>query len=324
MIVREVPWLLPLARWCGAGFLAWYALASIRRALRTAAAQGLAAGPGDAGERPAPVVRRTLALTWLNPHVYLDTVVLLGSIAAVHGSDGRWWFGGGRGTGQHRLVLRARLRRPAAGSAAGDAAGLASAGPDSRHHHAGDRGQTGAGDVLAMRQQANPGRSPPNRHRERLRARHRRSTRPRRASNLCLDLRRRLPARAYTAIAVALAVLPITAPRRRRAPYSCGPTTRGENHASPSRCSSAPRVAAELDRLVPSARSADEPTSRPRRPGTDWSGRFPLSQGIGETERAGCGDDSDVHGEDGVADSWARTNNRTRLLSPRCRAGAEW
>ena len=95
MIVREVPWLLPLARWCGAGLLAWYALASIRRALRTAAAQGLAAGPGDAGERPAPVVRRTLALTWLNPHVYLDTVVLLGSIAAVHGSDGRWWFGGG-------------------------------------------------------------------------------------------------------------------------------------------------------------------------------------------------------------------------------------
>jgi L-lysine exporter family protein LysE/ArgO len=36
-----------------------------------------------------------LALTWLNPHVYLDTVVMLGSIAHQHGSDGRWWFGGG-------------------------------------------------------------------------------------------------------------------------------------------------------------------------------------------------------------------------------------
>jgi L-lysine exporter family protein LysE/ArgO len=33
-----------------------------------------------------------LALTWLNPHVYLDTVVLLGSIANTHGPSGRWWF----------------------------------------------------------------------------------------------------------------------------------------------------------------------------------------------------------------------------------------
>ncbi len=33
-----------------------------------------------------------LALTWLNPHVYLDTVLLLGSIAQQHGTDGRWWF----------------------------------------------------------------------------------------------------------------------------------------------------------------------------------------------------------------------------------------
>ena len=38
------------------------------------------------------VVRRIMALTWLNPHVYLDTVVLLGSIANAHGSPGRWWF----------------------------------------------------------------------------------------------------------------------------------------------------------------------------------------------------------------------------------------
>ena len=35
-----------------------------------------------------------VALTWLNPHVYLDTVLLLGSIANQHG-DGRWWFGAG-------------------------------------------------------------------------------------------------------------------------------------------------------------------------------------------------------------------------------------
>ncbi|HKT57215.1 MAG TPA: LysE family transporter, partial [Microbacterium sp.] len=38
-----------------------------------------------------PVLATCLALTWLNPHVYLDTVFLLGSIASTHGPD-RWWF----------------------------------------------------------------------------------------------------------------------------------------------------------------------------------------------------------------------------------------
>ena len=38
-----------------------------------------------------------VALTWLNPHVYLDTVLLLGSIANQHGGDGRWWFAAGAG-----------------------------------------------------------------------------------------------------------------------------------------------------------------------------------------------------------------------------------
>lgn len=44
--------------------------------------------------RLAPVILTTLALTWLNPHVYLDTVLMLGSIAATHG-DGRWLFAAG-------------------------------------------------------------------------------------------------------------------------------------------------------------------------------------------------------------------------------------
>ncbi len=36
-----------------------------------------------------------LAFTLLNPHVYLDTVILLGSLAAQRGEQGRWVFGGG-------------------------------------------------------------------------------------------------------------------------------------------------------------------------------------------------------------------------------------
>lgn len=52
--------------------------------------------------RPAPrtgllaAVLTCLALTWLNPHVYLDTVFLLGSVANTHG-DGRWAFAVGAG-----------------------------------------------------------------------------------------------------------------------------------------------------------------------------------------------------------------------------------
>ena len=63
-----------------------------------------------------------LALTWLNPHVYLDTVVLLGSVAAAHG-DARWWFGLGAvcgsvlwfaGLGYGARLLRKPFARPSA------------------------------------------------------------------------------------------------------------------------------------------------------------------------------------------------------------------
>jgi L-lysine exporter family protein LysE/ArgO len=43
------------------------------------------------------VVTTSVVLTWLNPHVYLDTVLLLGSLAASHGPGGQWWFAVGAG-----------------------------------------------------------------------------------------------------------------------------------------------------------------------------------------------------------------------------------
>jgi L-lysine exporter family protein LysE/ArgO len=64
----------------GAAFLAWYGARSLLAAWR--GGEMLDAGQ-DAGKRPLlPVLTTVLALTWLNPHVYLDTVVLLGSISA--------------------------------------------------------------------------------------------------------------------------------------------------------------------------------------------------------------------------------------------------
>ena len=89
VIVQHAGWALVAVRWFGVAFLAWYGLSSAWRARRPASS--LSAARDDAGHGPA-VVRRAVALTWLNPHVYLDTVVLLGSIANAHGTPGRWWF----------------------------------------------------------------------------------------------------------------------------------------------------------------------------------------------------------------------------------------
>jgi L-lysine exporter family protein LysE/ArgO len=96
-IVDRAGWVIDVVRWLGVAFLLWYAAGSLRRAFRAESlhADGAAAARAE-GRRT--VVGRAVALTWLNPHVYLDTVLLIGSIAATHSSladevlDGRWWF----------------------------------------------------------------------------------------------------------------------------------------------------------------------------------------------------------------------------------------
>jgi len=88
-VVHYAAWAVVVARWLGVAFLCWYGLRTAWQALRPAA---LAGRPAEASPPRFAVVRRAMALTWLNPHVYLDTVVLLGSIASTHGPSGRWWF----------------------------------------------------------------------------------------------------------------------------------------------------------------------------------------------------------------------------------------
>jgi L-lysine exporter family protein LysE/ArgO len=92
-VVQHAGWALAVVRWFGVAFLAWYGLSSAWRARR---GDALRAAPDDPRSRHA-VVRQTLAFTWLNPNVYLDTVVLIGSIANAHGPSGRWWFAAGAG-----------------------------------------------------------------------------------------------------------------------------------------------------------------------------------------------------------------------------------
>ena len=78
---------LAIVRWAGAAFLGVMAVMAAARALR--GAQALRPAEDGAGSRAA-AVGACLAFTFLNPHVYLD-MVLLGSLAGRHG-DGRWAF----------------------------------------------------------------------------------------------------------------------------------------------------------------------------------------------------------------------------------------
>jgi L-lysine exporter family protein LysE/ArgO len=72
----------------GLAYLAWFGVSALRRALRPNGAvldAGTASGtPSSAGEvqRTVPIVLMTLAFTWLNPHVYLDTFLLIGTAGA--------------------------------------------------------------------------------------------------------------------------------------------------------------------------------------------------------------------------------------------------
>ncbi len=110
--LSRLPWLIPVVCFAGAAFLLWYGTLAARRALRPSALVLDAAG---ARAGLAATVGTCLALTWLNPHVYLDTVVLLGSMAATHGEN-RWLFATGAGVASTLwftgLGYGARLLRP--------------------------------------------------------------------------------------------------------------------------------------------------------------------------------------------------------------------
>jgi L-lysine exporter family protein LysE/ArgO len=79
----------------GAVVLLAYAALSVRRAVRSAESTAV---PAPSRQDRAAVVAACLAFTWLNPAVYLDTLVLLGSVAQAHAGR-QWWFGGGAALG---------------------------------------------------------------------------------------------------------------------------------------------------------------------------------------------------------------------------------
>jgi L-lysine exporter family protein LysE/ArgO len=111
-LVSRVPEVIRVVCFAGAAFLLVYGCMAARRVLRPAALL-----PDSASSQAglAVTVTTCLALTWLNPHVYLDTVVLLGSLAGTY-DDRRWWFAAGAALGSAiwfiGLGYGARLLRP--------------------------------------------------------------------------------------------------------------------------------------------------------------------------------------------------------------------
>nr|WP_241740095.1 MULTISPECIES: LysE/ArgO family amino acid transporter [Microbacterium] len=94
LVLHTAPWAIDVVRWAGALFLAGYAVLAARRAMRPTGSALTVVAETATATTAAAVILTCLALTWLNPHVYLDTVFLLGSVASTHG-DARWWFAAG-------------------------------------------------------------------------------------------------------------------------------------------------------------------------------------------------------------------------------------
>ncbi|WP_030190570.1 LysE/ArgO family amino acid transporter [Streptomyces violaceorubidus] len=88
-VVVAWPGALRAVGWIGGAFLLCYGALAARRVFRPS---GALRADGDAAGSRRRAVLTCLALTWLNPHVYLDTVFLLGSVAADRGPL-RWTFG---------------------------------------------------------------------------------------------------------------------------------------------------------------------------------------------------------------------------------------
>lgn len=89
-LLSQSPTLMGVARWGGSAFLLWYASQALRRAWQP---QSLEQN-GQAGPRSRrAVLLAALAVTLLNPHVYIDTVLLIGSLGAQQPVPGAYALG---------------------------------------------------------------------------------------------------------------------------------------------------------------------------------------------------------------------------------------
>ncbi len=89
-IIQGLPVLLEVVRWFGVAYLTWFGIKSVRSAFKSEVMDT----SGTQTSSMKKVIASVLGFTLLNPHVYLDTVILLGSISNQF-ADNRWMFGFG-------------------------------------------------------------------------------------------------------------------------------------------------------------------------------------------------------------------------------------
>lgn len=118
-LVAQSPWLVRVVTIGGAIFLFGYSALAFRRAARPDALKAAKTGETDLGA----AIAACLAFTFLNPHVYLDTVLLVGSVSAAHAGAARLAFGVGAvmasfawffGLGYGARLLQPLFARPSA------------------------------------------------------------------------------------------------------------------------------------------------------------------------------------------------------------------
>ena len=98
-LITSFPILTSLAAWAGAGFLLFYGFLAFRSARQTQSLQVEIQPDGQISTQgPKAITLFTLAVSLLNPHVYLDTIVLVGGIAAQYPTTQRIFFALGAGS----------------------------------------------------------------------------------------------------------------------------------------------------------------------------------------------------------------------------------
>ncbi|RNE48357.1 LysE/ArgO family amino acid transporter [Corynebacterium alimapuense] len=118
VLVAKAPLVLVVLKWAGVAYLAWFSLAALKDAARAHQREGSTAiessepQSADLGTGSTAIATRqdtkvvpqrswvrpmwqAIALTWLNPAAYLDSLVMIGGIASQYGEQGRWLFTGG-------------------------------------------------------------------------------------------------------------------------------------------------------------------------------------------------------------------------------------
>lgn len=94
LVVQKFPAVLEVFRYAGALFLLCYGISALMRSVKNT---GSLQAASDSGQTLKGAVAACLAFTFLNPHVYLDTMILIGSIASSFGEE-KWCFAAGAGS----------------------------------------------------------------------------------------------------------------------------------------------------------------------------------------------------------------------------------